>query len=280
MGLYISAVSIGFSRISPYDFGGSGRAAPFIAFTQSSSTSIGSYWFCRKVFKVHVMSQDDIIMYPWWSLILRMVLSVRLCCIRRVWYVVRCSPSCLSASLLTIRAVFSLSQWSLTIFAFRRFIARRFKPLVPVCCIRSYVIHNNISPSFLGHGIAQVALFGVTDRVSFYNIVPTICLGQGRIPSAFSIAPIVIVISTCIECRWGWYCCVSIGHALSAGWVYQRLVADKSLGGLWTWELAPPRPTSWRAVPVRGICDLVLLLMLNSVWKLFLKVHLARSLSV
>jgi len=50
MALYISAVSVVFSNISPYVFGWSGRATS-ILFAHSSSTSNVSYFFRRKVYK-------------------------------------------------------------------------------------------------------------------------------------------------------------------------------------------------------------------------------------
>ena len=105
-------------------------------FTHSSPTCNVSYLFRRKVVNVCAMSPGDVIIRPCSSLMLRMVLSASLCCLRKMLYMVGCSPSSLSASSLSMRIVFSLSLWSLPIFAFRRLSVGRFAPLAPYDVIR------------------------------------------------------------------------------------------------------------------------------------------------
>ena len=171
------------------------------------------------------MSLGDVIMRPCSSFMLRMVLSARLCCIRRMLYMVGCSPSRLSASWLSRRNVFSLSLWSLTIFAFRRFSVGRFAPLVPVWCNTPY-IHS----CFACPGVAPLAAFGRPAGFSSYNIDPTTCLCWGSLVSAFSVAPIVFVLPPYIGSRWEWYYLVSVALGPSVGRVHKFLVADIQLG--------------------------------------------------
>ena len=108
----------GFFNISPYVFGWSCRTASSNVFMHSSSTSIVSLLYRWKVVNVCDILPGDVIMRPYFSFMLRIVLSAYLCCIRRMFYMVGCSPSSLSTSSFSMRIVFSLSLWSLTIFCF------------------------------------------------------------------------------------------------------------------------------------------------------------------
>ena len=221
---------MGFSNISPYVVGWSGRAASFIVFTHSSPTSKVSYLFRKKLVNVCAMSLGDVIMRPCSSFILRMVLSALLCCIRRMLYMVGCSPPSLSASS-SMRIVFSLLLWSITIFAFRRFSVGCLRRWCQYDVTHHIYIHNSNSPCFSGLGVAPLAPFGRTAGISSYNINPTTCLCPGGVVPAFAVAPNVFVLPPYIGSRWEWYYLVSIFLGPSVGWVHQCLVADTQLGG-------------------------------------------------
>ena len=194
----ISVGSNGDSSIPSYEVCCSQRTTSINFSTLASFTSIVLYMFRKKVVRVCAIPLGVVCICPAPSLKGYMVRSARRCFVWKTWYIVGCSPSGLSETLLSSRIFCSLLLCTCTVFLLGGLKQAAFSRWGPVSVIHHTCIRINGSPSYSRTFGARLVHVGIVVVFSFYRGGPTTLLGQESTFSAIVVVPIRFSNSPCM----------------------------------------------------------------------------------